>query len=311
MLKESTVKRFCNDYSLPIQIYNPDFIEYYIDLYDKVYDTKAKYELFKTAVNEFKTEDEFLAYGNELQETVLNYIKNVAEYTDLCNCNINELYPLQNNLEGVRYTKTVNLYRQDNSGKDFISFDMRRANYQALKFYNSKIVNNTNTYEEFISKFTDKEYFKQSKHIRQYIFGKLNHDRIVHLERYLMQKVLFFLFDCEYEPEDIVTYTTDEVIVHNTDDNRKGKSFCNSASHSIKNYTDGLDIRVESFRLNYIGHNTYVKEFKYQNPVFKGGSSVYMPQIYKHYFNMPIKDIDLCFLYEKQPSKFLNPLEWN
>lgn len=311
MLSNDVIKRFCKDYSLPIQIYNPDFIDYYVELYDRIYDTKAKYKLFKDTINKFENENEFLAYGNKLTDSVVSYIKQTDGYNELCSCNMSEVYPVLKNIEGVNFVKTVNIYNPNNSGKHFISYDMCKANYQALYIFNSDIVANKPNYEAFISKFTDNEYFKNSKHIRQATFGMLNHERIAHMERYLMQKVLYFLFDIGYTSDDIITFTTDEIIVQDSRPDKHSESTCTNLSNLIKEYTSNLDIKVDFFKLNYIGHDTYVKEFTYKDPVFKGGSSVYMPQIYKHYFGMPLTDRDLCFLYEKQIAKFLNPLEWD
>lgn len=67
---------------------------------------------------------------------------------------------------------------------------MKKANFTALRHYNKDIVGGKDTYEDFLGMFTDENYFKESKYIRQVIFGNVNPKRQITYEKFLMDKVL-------------------------------------------------------------------------------------------------------------------------
>ncbi len=305
------LKRFCNDYSLPISVYEPKLMEYYINLYDDILQTKSKYELLKTTLADFDYDkDAFLSYGNQLAERVINKIKGTDAFNNFMNCNMDEYMPVHNEIEGIKYVKSVNLYNPDNDGKYFVSVDMRKANFQALQYFDRKIVFNTNSYNDFISMFTDKTYFKESKDIRQVIFGKLTNGRFQRQERHMMELALNVLIHFGYPanvpPSAVKVFTTDEIIL----EGKPEELFYTDLGHIIFVNT-GIQVKVESFKLKYLGHGAYVKEHENgEPPTFKCCSSVYFPQIYKTYMGKPVHDEDLYFMHEKKLAKFVEPLEW-
>ena len=70
--------------------------------------------------------------------------------------------------------KTGDIYKPMFDGACFFSLDLKKANYHVLKFYHPNLVLNTHTYEDFIGQFTEFDYIRKSKYIRQVIFGNLN-----------------------------------------------------------------------------------------------------------------------------------------
>ena len=305
------LKRFCNDYSLPISVYEPKLMEYYINLYDNILQTKSKYELLKTTLADFDyNKDAFLSYGNQLAERVINKIKETDAFNNFMTCDMDEYMPIHNEIEGIKYVKSVNLYNPDNDGKYFVSIDMRKANFQALQYFDREIVFNTNSYNDFISMFTDKTYFKESKDIRQVIFGKLTNGRFQRQERCMMEKALNVLIHFGY-PANVPTstvkvFTTDEIILEG-----RPEELCYTDLGCIIFINTGIRVKVEPFKLRYLGHGAYVKEHENgEPPTFKCCSSVYFPQIYKTYMGKPIHDKDLYFMHEKKLAKFIEPLKW-
>jgi hypothetical protein len=63
---------------------------------------------------------------------------------------------------------------------------MKKANFQALKYANSAIVYDCDTYEDFIGRFTDMPWAKKSKRTREIIFGKLNPNRTMKYENLII-----------------------------------------------------------------------------------------------------------------------------
>lgn len=304
------LKRFCKDYSLPINVYDPELIEYYINLYDYILQTKSKYELLKTTLAEFDNDkDAFLSYSHQLSEKIINSVEQTEGYNKFITCNMDEYMSIHNEVEGIKYVKSVNLYNPDNSGKYFVSIDMRKANFQALWYFDSNIVFGTNSYDDFISLFTDKAYFKESKEIRQTVFGKLTNGRLQRQERSIMEKVLKFILHYGYPiniPVSAVkVFTTDEIIL----EGRIEELTPLDLAHEIFVNT-GIRTKVEPFKLEYLGNNAYVKVHNNAPPTFKGCSSVYFPQMYKTYMGLPLQEEDLYFMYEKKLAKFTEPLKW-
>lgn len=309
LYNEHVLKRFTKDFYLPIQPCTNELMSYYIDLYDPIFKTREKWQLFEETLAHFKYDDEFLCYGNTLTNTITEQITSTSAYKEFITCDVDDVMPVNQKVKGVPYVKSVNLYKPDNHGKYFISIDLVKANYQALKTFSKDIVLGTDSYDQLISKFTDMDYYKSSKCIRQVIFGNLNMSRITRQVRYLNEKVVNLLIDKGYTPEDILVFTTDEIILKCNNQDFMDKEFCKHLEYDIYVNT-GLNARVESFKLINILDDTYAKEHKEDLPTFKGGSSVYFPQVYKKYMNLPLEERDLYFLYEKHLAKFEEPLKF-
>jgi hypothetical protein len=316
-ITQSLWKHFIKSFSLPIQVTDTKFMEYYLELYDNLFDTKFKFKIFLDALDNFDNEQQFLEYEHKLIYEIVDKIKNSTEYCELNNCDISALMPLSNN----KLNKASSIYSPNNANKYYVSIDLAKANFQALKYFIDNFTKSTDaisennhhvlsfdSYEEFMGAFTDIELFKISKNLRQVIFGQLNCRRIQYIELYLIEKVLFTLIEkCKYDSSRIVNISHDEIIFEadKLDDN----AVQSCISDIIKSELN-INVHVESFKLNYIGNNTYIKEHKDSKPTFKGCPSVYMPQAVKAYYNKPIEDTDMLFQYEKQLAKFVTPLNW-
>lgn len=63
------------------------------------------------------------------------------------------------------------------------------ANFNALKFYDPSIVLNSANWIEFVSKFTELEYFKRSKYFRQIVFGHLNPKKQATISKFITSEI--------------------------------------------------------------------------------------------------------------------------
>jgi hypothetical protein len=70
-----------------------------------------------------------------------------------------------------------------------------------------------NTYEDFIGLFTDEDYFKSSKYIRQVVFGNQNPKRQVTYEKYLMDRVLTDILPHLKDRSHVVSFSNDEIVM--------------------------------------------------------------------------------------------------
>ncbi len=306
--------RFVNDYKLPVPLINKEeYFNYYLNLYEKDYGALTKYnKLIQTINGKFDGNiGEFLDEYYQVRENIIQSLLNNPAYIEF-----NEKIDM--NKFAVKDKPDVtknNIYHQDNANKYFISVDLKRANFQALKYVNPEIVLNTDTYEDFIGKFTDLDYMKKSKYTRQVVFGKINPKRQITVEKYIINEVRkcfeeWINMDCLK----LVSMSNDELVyelvVYDIEDFRSnyvwGETF-KIATQKIKDIT-GFDVRIELFKLE--GYQLIFKEsrsvsktFYYKNCIIGKNKLVaiplpFFPITYKLFNKMELYDIDYHFNYE-------------
>lgn len=314
-------KRFCKDFNLPINIFSEPYFNYYMNTYNffpkKEYNNTVKY------IDE-KYNGNYEIWDAEHAEKRNNIIMSILEnpaYIELNNTDMKKYFIPEN----YKNIPDCNIWNKDNHGKAFISVDLKKANFQALKFHNKDIVFGCNTYEELLDKFDMPEYFKKSKYLRQVIFGKLNPKRATTIEKYLMT-LIDDLFRVDDECMDILNgceligLKTDELIYKCNDKSWLSIKECDFQymGNYIKACLD-IDVRIELFTvfdLNIKNCNDnnidgFVKS--YWCPVNKPDelkcvSTLFYPQVYKIWKNGKINDMDKVFYCEGQLATFNNNL---
>jgi len=94
-----------------------------------------------------------------------------------------------------------------------ISVDLSTANFQAVRAACPDLVSSCDTYEEWIGRFTPEKVLRESKPIRQQIFGKCNPKAQQTIQRRLIARVFWIL--CEQGSLDktqLVFLSNDEFI---------------------------------------------------------------------------------------------------
>jgi hypothetical protein len=217
----------------------------------------------------------------------------------------------------------TNIYNQSSVGKTFVSIDLKKANFQALKYINPDIVFNAETYEDMIDMFTPEknEYFRTSKYTRQVIFGKLNPKRTITIEKYIMSMVYEYINESMekiFSECELIAYKSDELIYEVSDNNlddieQSFKNFEYLIAYSLK-----IDVRIELFKVGriecknhnditvdcYIRHNLVTGE-----EVLKGCSQIFYPQFYKLWKGLHLSEYDTTFIAEGQIADFKFPLK--
>ncbi len=271
-ITNSEKKRFIKDYGLPIQLVQEPYFEYYINLLDPYFQTIEKYKKFKEVV---KDQDNFLDFSQNLSKNIIDDIKNSNTYKEFShtfsNTNMKDYTVPQN------YIMSKQLYLPENDGGTFISIDIKKANFNSMKYFDSDMFR-AKTYEELIEKYTDYEYFKESKFFRQVIFGNLSPKRQQKIQKFMIYKV--------YEKLEAVisngifSYSSDEIVIK--------VPFAHSTNHYLNVIKDELEnigfideLRIKSFNLNNFYKDYYVREYK--NKVeFKKCPSTFFMQIFKN-----------------------------
>lgn len=322
-------QRFIDDYSLPIQILDDSYFDYFINLYEYNFKSKTKWDKLLNIVNiNFNNNANlFLEKYYYYRNLIIESIENTGSYKDFINSDMN-IYNINNS--SFKNIKNNNVYIETNDNRRFISIDLTKANFQSLKYHDSNLVYNTNTYEEFIKYFIGIDntmfvYMKNSKYLRQVIFGKLNVKRQITIQKYIMSMVYDKLINYKLDKY-VYSFSTDELVLDVTGINGwdRGSIFFNIKNDCL---IDGIDFHLTSYQLKkhkFKTHNdnnvtVYEKhiESEIDNYILKTNErkelmccpSFYYAQIYKLLNNKEIEHEDLLFLHEKQVCKFLNPLK--
>lgn len=239
-------KRFVSDYKLPIQIINEDLFYYSLITLGAI----PKWaELKKLVKDKFSNNnDEFLEEYYKIRNNIITSVLNNEAYQKF-NTMLMDKYQ---NFSKEANISSKNIYNQENVGKNFISIDLKKANFQVLNKVDKNILFNSDTYEDFIGKFTDLSYVKNSKYTRQVIFGKLNPSRHITIEKYYTLKIYELLRDKFELTKDwkITSVSNDEVVyeINVMDESSEIEDVASQIETLIKEKL-GLIVHIEYFKL--------------------------------------------------------------
>lgn len=302
-VSEKLKERFCKDCNIPLRLYKEPYFTERLQLYDSYYNTLDKWNIFVRELEKYKCEQDYLEEYNRVKNAAINDIK------------ISDGYKRFNEEDMGKYSvkykdlPSKDIYKSSNVGKLFISIDMRKANFSALKFYDKSIFSNADTWEEFVGRYTENKHIVNSKYIRQVILGNCNPKRQVTYEKYLMGLVLEVLIDeLGYSASDIVFFSNDEIVIDMgkyEDCIRKRELI----EWQIKGYFN-IPFRIELFYLRKItGTNGYYKEIvkniierEYE---FKCLNNYTLPFVLRKFNEEEIAENDKVFYHEGLLSKFI------
>jgi len=256
------------------------------------------------SVEKCGSESKFFENYNNVKNMIITKIKETNEYQNFISMDISTY-----KYDGNRWNKKSHIYKPYNDGVIFISIDLIKANYHVMQFIHPKIVLETKNYNELISKFTDDPYLKNSKYIRQVIFGNLNPKRQQHIQKYIMGQIdRAIMSQCDISDNQICCSTANEITF---------KVLPNKLQITLKQIKDVMKklpqfqhmIKYEIFKLHKIKETTfYIKEFENGTFNFKGIPKMFFAQCYKEYMKKELHEFDFIFEFEKQPCKLLKPL---
>lgn len=314
------VNRFINDYKLPIVMNSVKYFFYFLELYENEFQSLTKWKkLWDMIDNRFNgNENDFLKYFYDVREKVITDTANSESYQKFNTMDMNKFKVIDK-----PNVSSNNIYNGGNIGKGFLSIDLKKANFQALKYVDSNIVLNSDTYEGFIGKFTDLGYIKESKYFRQVIFGQMNPKRHITVEKYLINQVCK-IYKEVYNWGKIVSMSNDEIVIEM--DLRQ----LSYSKDQIRKLTDdieyiikvglGLLVRVEYFTLD--GFQMYSKDTVNPKTTFYVKTNLatlerklmcvpapYYALIYKLLNNIPLEEYDYHFIYEGIDCKFMDEFD--
>ena len=315
-------QRFAKDYNLPINVFDEDMFKYYKRLYD-FFPNEVFEETVEMIVDDFHDNvEEWLEYCAEVRDNAILEILNNPAYEHFNTSPMTSYdikYPC-----GER-----SVYTQETDGKMFISIDLKKANFQALKYVG--VLRNYETYEKFIKHVGGDDYIANSKYLRQVIFGKCNPSRQIKVEKFLMCRVYDGInIRMNNHGWKLYSFNSDELIYEATENVYKNNAlntpdgvkrcmmeFLAGINGTISRYLD-IETTVECFtikRLPIINPNgstvdAYVKkDFISGKEKLKKASTTFYPQIYKLWKGMNITEKDRVFYFENQLATFNESLK--
>lgn len=293
------MQRFCKDCNLPINLFLMPHFTSRLTLYDKYYNCCQKWSTFLSELDAYDTEQDYFEDYNRIKDAAINDIKATNAYQQFNSTDMNQFAVTHKNLP------SKDIFKPSFDGKSFISVDMKKANFSALRNYNPDIFDGAETWTDFLRKYTSNTHILHSKYIRQVILGNCNPKRHITYEKYLMDDILTYLLEV-INIDKIVFFSNDEIVfdVSEYNINEREKLLVD-----LSVITENLDIplRTELFDLHAIpGTNGYFKD-NYQNNTieFKCLDSHMLPFVIRAINKEPIEPEDKLFIHEGLLSQFV------
>lgn len=315
--------RFSKDFNLPVNIFNDEMFAYYRNLYDFWPINEEK--LMDKAIEELGGVEKFLEYCGNVRDAAINGVMESEAYKKFNNMDMS-VYSIdkvfaENGIEKLNMGER-SCFSNETDGKIFISVDLKKANFQAMKYAG---VIDFYSYEDFVNHFAGdcklaNDYISRSKYLRQVIFGKMNPKRTITVERYITAKICCYLTSLfKWDGYELFSFNNDELI-YSEIPNEKHTFFEYEELHdlemSIKSMF-GIDVRIEFIRVKKLdivnSHGSQVDAYVRYNfitgeNVLKKASTTFYPQIYKLWHGMNIVKEDMTFFFEDQLATFNEPL---
>lgn len=291
-------KRFCKDFTLPIHFHDEPYFEYFVELYDPLLSVKEKQAWLQSVLDKCNEQDDFFQQAKNVSDGIKNLIKNSKAYIDFNSRDMKEFPMLKN-------VSQQNIYIDPNVGKEMISIDLAKANFNSFRMFGLQQEIGCETYDDLVKKFTEEKYFRESKMIRQVIFGDLNPARQQTIQKYIIQQLCDTLLKngCE-----ISSASSDEIIIKNKTDILEVKDMLKDVDERFKFF------RVEKFQFDRV-HEDFdyfikktTKENGEEKVEFKNTPSFFFPQVYKQQYKMALNEYDMLFQHEGHLAEFKEPL---
>ena len=300
--------RFVKDYNLPINVFDEEMFKYYTELYD--FFPRERWESLKSMIGEKYggNVEKWLEYCANVRDTAIESVIGSEKYKEFNERN--PLFPMENRKSIGEHS----CYNQEADGCNFVSIDLKKANFQAMKYMG---VIDDKTYDDFIERNGGDDYIKGSKYLRQVIFGKMNPGRTVSVEKHIMNTVMSV--SDEVLPMEFKLYSqnSDELVYKQWAGFYGEMKVICPVIEKVVSEKFGIDVRAEFVQIrklpivNVNGNNVdaYVrKNLITGEETLKKASTTFYPQIYKLWKGMEIEDRDLVFFFEDQLCRFNNPL---
>lgn len=302
-------ERFCRDCNIPIKLFEEPYFSERMELLDRFYGTLEKWELFVKCLEPYQNDQDYLTEYSSVKDRAIQNIKESIEYNRF-NCVNMNAYAVRPQHMGL---PSKDIFKPSNDGKTFVSIDMKKANFSALQHYDKNMFKMPNgepaeTWEQFMSQFTDNEHIIRSKYIRQVILGNCNPRRHITYEKYIMDMVLGAIDSGVLTLDNVEFFSNDEIVFDITD-KQFGVENINSIRENLARSIE-VPLKVELFTIHKIGGTDgfykRIKEVDGSEQIeFKCLDSYKIPFVLRKISGQEIRESDKVFYHEGLLAKFI------
>ena len=142
-------QRFCKDCDIPINIFDEPYFSDRLGLFDFLYDSVSKWNLFKSEFKKYDSAIDYFTDYSRIKDEAIEAVRSAEGFQLFSAYGVNDFSIKNKGLPSGR------IYNPENNGRIFLSIDMKKANFSALHEYRSNIFGGAHTWEEFVSRFTE------------------------------------------------------------------------------------------------------------------------------------------------------------
>lgn len=200
-----------------------------------------------------------------------------------------------------KFPPKKNIYGGNITNKHYISIDMKTANFTSMKFFNKEMVLGFDDWQTLIKSFTDIEYFIQSKHFRQIVFGNIKGvaSKIVTIQKYLTK----YLHDALQNHITITSVSHDEIIIETTQETIKSDMECINKCITTLPENMANIWKIVTFTVSSINNSVYNLKTILDNNTFeklnfeiRNTDKDFYPQVYKYVMGIDVTPYDMKFM---------------
>ena len=165
---------------------------------------KASYDFDLRATQKLKATPEFIKFCNaSLKElfyiidqrlNVQKLLNNTQNFQIECKSKVLHLLGNEQKYEDIDYLLVYKeLYLLEHCNKNYVSIDLKQANFNALRLLDPNLVLGAETWESLVIKLADdipSSLLSKSKMVRARLLGKLEHERIKCIEAHILDLIL-------------------------------------------------------------------------------------------------------------------------
>lgn len=299
---DSLKRRFIKDCNYPIALTdNPYFMERLVLMNRIDFRATEKFDNFCKMLENFANEQEYFEYYNQMKEAMMEDIKTSEGFKRFNKTDFSH---------EKKFSK-ADLYKEYNDGKLFVSIDMRKANFNAVKHFDRSIFE-ADTWDDFIAHYTMYMHLIESKYIRQVVMGNCNPKHQIQYEDYLMNLLAEHIHN-KFPALNIYSVHNDEIIIA-ANDGKIGLS-ARDLEEVLASEPNGIGelVKYEIFELHKIkGTDGWEKTiYTFSDPLiqFKCLEAETFNQYIKHYYGLPITENDLVFRHNGKLAKFMKEVD--
>lgn len=181
-ITEDMIYFFAENMKVPITVFDPELVDYYIDAFDRFYRCKNNFKAFIHDIQKYGGLSKLRGLMGELRTQIVGQIKNHPHYikmmeqlsiktSDIPNSlpEYLRLYRRLNSIPNIKMDR--NIYTADNHNKRFISINIKTADFRVIKSVCKSLF--PGEWIDYISSKTDLEFIHNCESFREGIFNLL------------------------------------------------------------------------------------------------------------------------------------------